>query len=117
MESLRRFGDRGGVGSADGNGNGNSGSNDSPNEPEIGSGLEIGADVLGVAANAITPHLVANTLWAFSALKYKPCFVLQAAFDGLVGERCGDYTDQSLSMTVFAYANLATQVRVVFPKS
>ena len=89
-ESLRKFGDR------------QKGKN-----IDVGYGFEVDSETIEKAAMSITPHLVSNTLWALSALKYKPGKALQAAFDGLVEQSVDLYTDQSLSMTVFAYANLA----------
>ena len=76
-----------------------------PREP--GEGCFVSASATRRAADAIQPHLVSNTLWAFSVLRYKPGAALLRAFDDLVEARVEDYTDQSLSMTVFAYANLA----------
>ena len=74
---------------------------------EPGEGAFVTARAVRRAADVIQPHLVSNTLWAFSVLRYKPGAALMRAFDDLVEARVEDYTDQSLSMTVFAYANLA----------
>ena len=67
----------------------------------------VSASAARKAADAIQPHLVSNTLWAFSVLRYKPGESLMRAFDDLVEARVEEYSDQSLSMTIFAYANLA----------
>ena len=74
---------------------------------EPGEGAFVTARAVRRAADSIQPHLVSNTLWAFSVLRYKPGAALMRVFDDLVEARVEDYTDQSLSMTVFAYANLA----------
>ena len=76
-----------------------------PREP--GEGTTISPSAVRRAAEVIQPHLVSNTLWAFSVLRYKPGAALMRAFDDLVEARVEDYTDQSLSMTVFACAVLA----------
>ena len=70
-------------------------------------GAFVSAHAARRAADAIQPHLVSNTLWAFSVLRYKPGESLMRAFDDLIEARVEEYSDQSLSMTIFAYANLA----------
>jgi hypothetical protein len=74
---------------------------------EVGEGVTISTEAIRKACANIQPHVVANTLWAFSVLKYKPGAALTNVFDDMVFAYSKDFSDQSLSMTVFACANLA----------